>query len=260
MNYSKALVVSVAVLFSGCGGGSDASPTPAPASTPTPTPTPTPTTSAEGLWVGQTNTNRKIYGVVLDDGKYWFVYSAVGNTNVLGGAVQGHAVSGNGVHTSTNGIDFNLEGAGANAFEMSGQYINKATLHGTIKYSPSEQVSFSTAYDSDYELTPNITLVAGSYTGVAATSAGSEYVTLTVGSGGLISGSGASGCSFSGTASPRSRGNVFTISVTFGGGNCANGTSTVTGVAYYDRDVKELTSAALNASRTEGFIFVGNKP
>ncbi len=50
------------------------------------------------------------------------------------------------------------------------------------------------------------------------------------------------------------------MSVTFGGGACSLGTSTVTGVAYYDANDRTLVVAALNATRTNGFLFLGTKP
>ena len=60
---------------------------------------------------------------------------------------------------------------------------------------------------------------------------------------------------------PRPSGkNIFNVSVTFTGTNCALGNGTVTtGVGYYDMDTKRLLVLALNAAKTDGFIYIGSK-
>ena len=136
---------------------------------------------------------------------------------------------------------------------------SKSSLDGSITY-PSSATTFTSSYDSDYDLTPSLTDIAGIYSGSALTSGGLDPATVTFTSAGTIDGSGASGCTFSGSASPRAKGNIYDVSVTFDGGICANGTSTVTGVAYFDAPSKQLTTVGLNSDRTDGFIYVGIKP
>ena len=216
--------------------------------------------TAEGLWQGTTNTNRAIAGLVLDDGTYWFLYSVAGNSAIIAGVVQGNSASSNGSFSSSNGRDFNLEGLGVNDFTLTGAYSAKRSLSGSVTYSPTSVTTFTSSYDTDYDLSPSLSAIAGTYAGSAATSAGTESATVTISSLGAISGSSARGCSFTGSAALRPRGNVYNVSVTFGGGVCANGTSTVTGVAYFDAATRQLTSAALNSARTNGFIYVGIKP
>jgi len=215
---------------------------------------------AEGLWQGTTNTNRRIAGVVLEDGTYWLIYSPVGSSTVIAGVAQGTSTSSNGSFTSSDGKDFNLEGLGINNFTVAGTYTAKSTIGGTLTYAPSGTTTFTGSYDTDYDLTPSLAAIAGTYSASAATSGGIDSATVIISGTGAISGVGASGCSFTGSATPRTKGNVYNVSVTFGGGVCANGTSTVTGVAYYDASSKQITSAALNSGRTNGFIVVGVKP
>jgi len=50
-----------------------------------------------------------------------------------------------------------------------------------------------------------------------------------------------------------------TLSVTFGGGLCIFGTSTLPGIAYYDVPTHQLYAIAPNAARTDGFLAVGVK-
>lgn len=175
--------------------------------------------------------------------------------------MQGNGTSQNGSFTSANGKDFNLEGFGINDFTMNATYVMKQNFNGTVRYTATgEQVTFTSSYDSDYDLSPSLSTIAGTYSGSGATSGGTESATVTIAGSGAISGSGASGCTFSGTATPRSRGNVYNVSVTFGGGVCANGNSNVNGIAYFDAATRQLYSAALNSARSDGFIYVGTKP
>lgn len=81
-------------------------------------------------------------------------------------------------------------------------------------------VSFTSTYDADYDATPNLTALAGTFTGEVASSGGMESGSATIESNGSFTGSTASGCTFTGTAVPRSRGNVFDISISFGGALC----------------------------------------
>jgi hypothetical protein len=215
--------------------------------------------TAEGLWHGTTNTGRALSGVAVDDGTYWFIYSLVGNSAVVAGVAQGNATSSNGSITSSNGLDFNFEGLGVLDFTLEGTYEKKRSLDGSITYSGST-VTFTSSYDTDYDLTPSLTDIAGTYTGSAYTSGGLDSATVTFTDAGAIAGIGVSGCTFSGSASPRANGNIYNVSVTFDGLPCANGTDTVTGVAYFDTPTKQLTSVGLNSGRTDGFIYVGIKP
>jgi hypothetical protein len=244
------LAASVALTSCGGGGGGSASTAPPPPDLGT----------AEGLWNGMTADNRSFSGLVLDDGTYWFLYTAVGNNAVIAGAVQGTGTSSSGQFASSNGLDFNLEGAGILNFTMAGTYTEKSKLGGTLTYT-SGTSSFTSTYGTDYDLVPSLATVAGTYSGQAVTANGVvEMATVTIASGGAITGTSAGGCSFTGSAAPRAKGNVYDISVTFGGGVCDNGTSTVTGVAYYVAAQSGLVSTALNSGRTNGFIFLGTKP
>jgi hypothetical protein len=229
------------------------------------TPPPPPTSGqAQGLWNGTTDEGRTVAGLVLDDGTYWFLYSLVGNPNVVAGLVQGNASSQDGSFTSANLKDFNLERSFVSDGSINGNYVSKQTLNGTVTYTNNAgQVTITATYDLDYDLTPDASLLAGTYsgsTGTGLTAGGAENVTVTLTSSGTITGFSASGCIFAGAFAPRAHGNVFDVSVTFAGGACQNGTNTVIGTAFFDTATKKLYSAALNGARTNGFIFIGSKP
>lgn len=241
------LLVSALLGLAGCGGGGDGESTPSGSST-----------TAEGLWLGTTSTARTVTGIVLDTGSFWFLYSLPNNSSIIAGGVQGTASFTGGTFSSSDARDFNLEGAGINNATIAGNYVVKQSLNGNITYPSLNQASgFNSVYDPAYELTPSLANIAGSYTGTASVLGGTENATVTISQTGSLSGVGSSGCTFNGTVAPRAKGNVYDVIVTFGGGVCSNGNSTVTGIGYFDAGAKRLYSAAVNSTRTNGFIYVG---
>ena len=61
-----------------------------------------------------------------------------------------------------------MEGAGIRAATMSGSYVQKNSFNGTIAYFNGDTGGFTSTYDADYELAPNMNLVAGNYSGLRA--------------------------------------------------------------------------------------------
>ena len=93
------LGIAIALSASGCGEQ---------------TPVVPPATSAEGLWIGTTSTNRTLTAAVLDDGTSYFFYSVSANPNQIAGVLQGLGVSDKGNFTSTNTKDFGIGTAASN--------------------------------------------------------------------------------------------------------------------------------------------------
>lgn len=240
------LFAAVAAL-SACGGGGDDSPAPAPA------PAPVASSSPAGVWRGNTSTGREASAIVLSTGQYWVIYSAASNVQQVAGAAQGTAAISGNTLASTDGLDFNLEGLGVTAASFNATFGQANFLNGTVHY-PNQTVTFN----SGFLVLPaaNLADLAGSYRGVGVVSTGNETTTFTVNAAGAISGSGASGCKFTGVATPRSDVTAYAVTVTFGGGVCALGTSTVSGVAYFDLAAKRLYSAAVNPARSNGFLMI----
>lgn len=250
-NLLVSILLILAGSISGCGGSDDSSSSPPPVAA----------TSAEGMWIGSSGSNRSVTGVVLEDGTYWFLYSQMGNPPIIAGVVQGSGSSQNGSFTSSNGKDFDFEGTQIFDVSVASSYVMKQTLNGTVIYANNAgQTTFTSTYDADYDLTPDVNLLIGTYLGSATTAGAPEAVTVTVSAPNSITGTGTSGCNFAGSVSPRSHGNIYDVSVTFAGGACSNGTSTVNGIAFFDAATKTLHSAALNSDRTNGFVYVGTKP
>lgn len=214
--------------------------------------------TAEGFWQGTSNTGRGIDGLVLPSGEYWFIYSAVGNNTIISGAIQGNGTSTSGRFTSTNGLDFNLEGLGPLDVDIDANYVKELSLNGTVRYA-SDQFTFTSSFNSAYNLTPSLTAIAGTYQGTAEVGVGPELTGVVISATGALTGQSASGCRFAGIVTTGSGGNYYNVTVTFQGGVCANGMQTLTGVAYFDASTNALWSAALNATRTSGFLFGGGK-
>lgn len=259
-----ALAVLASLCLAACGGGGSSSTTsttgvsaaPPPVAAPAPPPSPT----AEGLYVGTTSNLRTVTGIILDNGTYWVIYTSAGNPSLIAGVIEGTGTSKFGSFSSSDARDFNLEGLGISNGIVSGSYFAKQSLSGIVTYTGSNQtISFSAGYSPAYELTPSIATIAGTYIGTAAVLGSIEAATGTISPSGALSGRGTSGCQFAGTIAPHAKGNVYDVSVTFGGGVCSNGTSTVTGIGYFDEATRRLYGMALNSERSNGFIFVGTK-
>lgn len=234
------------LLLAACGGGGNSS-------------TPPANSPAQGLWNGATNTNRTITGIVLSNGTYYVLYSPVGSPTGIAGVTQGTGTSSAGAFSSSNGKDFNLEGLGVNSATVSASYITKQSFNGTVSYTGGGTTTFTSTYNADYETVPSLSALAGTFTGTVAFSLGVQSATITVSPTGALSGGG-NGCSISGTASPRTDGNVYDILIKFGASPCYFANQSFTGIGYFNSATNTLYAVAPNAARTDGVIFVGTKP
>lgn len=252
----KTSVLAVASIFSaslmGCGGGGSGSAS---------APQQQATTIPEGLYAGTTNGGRTITGLILDDGTYYVVYSVANNPSLIAGVVQGTGTALNGSFSSSNGKDINLEGLGVLSANVSASYVLSTSFNGSAAYpSLNQTTTFTSTYDKKYELVPSLATIAGTYSGAAGSPTGSESATLTISASGTVTGRGSSGCIFSGTVTPRSKGNVYNATITFGGAPCLFANTAVTGGAYFDATTKRLYAVGMKAARDTGFIFSGGKP
>ena len=223
-----------------------------------------PAASAEGLWNGSTSTSRSVTAIVLDNGTYWVLYSVPHVSAVVVGFVQGTGSSLNGSFSSSDGIDFNVAGQGINNATVAANYVARQSFNGSVSYaSLNPPFTFTSSYNADYDQTPSLSAIAGTYAGIASVAGGTEATTIAISPQGVVAGTGltANGCQFLGAAVPRAKGKLYDLSVVVsGGGACANGPSAVTGIAYFDSGSKRLYLAALNKSRSNGLSFVGIKP
>lgn len=215
--------------------------------------------ASAGLWEGSTSNGRETFGAVLSDGSYWFFYTALTSAFLIAGVNEGTAISAGGTLTSVNGRDYNLEGRGVDEMTLTANFVPQTSLNGAIRYTD-ETVSFTTSHVT--YAAASLSQLAGSYRGEAAVAGASqtEPISVTISASGIVSGSAQSGCNFSGSAAARTDvAAVFDLTVTFRGGACALGASTVRGIVIYDTSSQTFLSAAVNAGRTNAFIAAGVK-
>lgn len=241
-----ASLVSLAACGGGGGGGDDDKPA-APAAEP-----------AQGLWQGSTDTGRTVTGIVLADGTYYFLYSPPNDPSRVAGVVQGQGRSSGSTFSSGDARDFNLEGGGVASGTVSASFAARQRFDGKVT-GQAGSVRFDTTYDRAYETVPTLAAIAGTYAGEVALSPGLEGASVTIAASGAISGSGGSGCAFSGQVTPRSDGNVYTLQLRFGAAPCQFAGQTLQGVAYLDAPRQRLYAAAPNASRSDGVLFLGTR-
>lgn len=230
----------------GGGGGGDSSSTANP---------------AQGLWEGTTNTNRNATGIILSDGTGYFLYTERFSDSTIAGVVQGKIDANNGTFSSNNAKDFNFgDDIGVVNVALTGAYTAKNNLTGVAVYGGSlGSTTFTTTYSSNYELTPSLATIAGNYSGQVVTSAGIENAATSISTTGVFYALGSSGCVANGSFTPRTDGNAYNTSITFGGSPCLFANQNFSGISYYDGTTRTLYSAAPNASRTDGILFVGTK-
>ena len=232
-----------------------------------------PAGTAEGLWTG-TMAGRTVNGAVLDDGTYWFLYSAVGAPALMAGTLQGNGSTSNGTFTSSNGLDFSNDLKEKFPVTVTGPYVMRQNLNGSVTYPGGGQLTFTSTFNSENSVPPVITNVADTYSGsvfgfphtMTVSPTGTITVTTTGGphrTGVSVDVSGIElGCDFTGTLSPRSQGgNMYdiTLTPTTNAFMCALGP--FDGVAFFDAtDNKRIYVLALNSDRNRVFPFTGTRP
>jgi hypothetical protein len=206
--------------------------------------------TAQGLYYGTTSLGSSTYGIVLDTGAFYVIYTAP-NSSIPSGFVQGTMTSSNGSFSSSNTLDFGINNGQVLNASVSGTYVAGQSISGTL-YEAGQPITFSGTYQSIFDQPASLAAAAGTYVSY------NPPLSVTITSAGAISGS-SQGCSYTGTSTPHGSVNVFDISVTFHGGTCVFGTATLTGIAFYDSSSRTLLAAAFTAGRTNGFLFGASK-
>lgn len=207
---------------------------------------------AEGLYRGTTSDSRELSALLLDDGTYWVLYSGAGAPTVGGGLQGAGSVDGT-LFTSSEGKDFSLT-EGMRDAAIRATYMAGQRFQGSVTFEGGDTFTFDAAYDDAYAATPSLTQVAGSHAGVAYTVDGSLPTLVTIADDGMLVGTRGS-CTITGTIAPHSHGNVYDLSLSFGGDACIVLGATVEGVALIDSTSGLVTASALNGDRSVGFIF-----
>lgn len=244
MSINKAWGFLLVAGLAGCGGGSDGDDTP---SAPT-----TPAADAAGFYASNSSSGQDQLMMVFDDGTFYVLSTGddFGDSTMIIGTGQAR----NGSFTSTDARRFST-GAAAPA-TVSASYLNKRSFNGNATVaSPAQTLSFAGTYDAAYERRAQLSTVAGTYSGITASSLFLEDADITVTATGAFTGRGDSGCTLSGTVTPKASGNAFDLRYTFGASPCAAANQTFTGVAL--ADAGELLAITTSTDRQTAVIFAG---
>jgi len=210
---------------------------------------------AQGFWDGTTNANESVDGVVLDDGTFYFFYSAADNSYV--GLIQGSSSAANGQFSSSGAKDFRFLNSVSDA-SITAMYVPKMSFGGT-KMSGFGSASFATTYDSTFEQPASLSAAAGTYTGFLVSMHSLQNMVVTLSAAGTVSGS-SPVCSLTGTAAPHGTINAVDISLILSGPLCPFATAApVTGVLFYDPSSGETLIVTVNTARTDAVLFAGSK-
>lgn len=257
-NISFAFALATMAMLSACGGGgsSDSS-----AASPV---VQTAATSAQGVYEGTTSSGFVLNTLVLEDDQYWTIYGTQsGATMSLNGLVQGTGKSNNGSFSSSDLKDFFFTGE-VTAGSLSATYVPGVSFSGTSSSSTGTQaLSFTTKAMSptlyNYNTAPILADIAGAWTMNELSGA---LVNINIAANGAFTGT-SSGCSFSGTLTPRPSGkNVFNVAINFGGAPCRLSNQAASGVAVdylLSTGKRQLLLAGVNGPRTAGTVVFGTR-
>lgn len=257
-------------MLSGCGSDSSIDGS-APGAVDKPPITTTPPSGSEGSWQGTINTPtanaRAMEAVILEDGTFWMAYADnAGEILNAAGLLQAKGTTGtDGTFTFTNGTLISLENANARSrVALDSTYVTGSRLDGTMTQTLATgpialptPASFTTLYQLAYNNNLTLAHLAASYSGSLTTNAGKQGATIAIGSDGAVTGNTGGACPITGTATARSRSNVFNLSVTFGtDATCgSNANLSMDGVVSLENG--RIAALAMNTDRTHSFVFIG---
>jgi hypothetical protein len=255
------VIGAVAFVLSSCGGGGGSAGTCFGSDEvcfgvqPGPGGTPAPPDALAGIFKGTTASGRAVHAVGDDNGNLWLLYSGAGAPATLEGLEEGTASASNGTVTVADLADLSAVSSVVAHGSLSGTYTSKASLNATSSFA--QVGSINATFQTGSDAVVLTSAIAGTYTGTASRPGVSEAATLTVGSGGSLSGTIGSSCQVTGSASPEINVSAYSVTLSFAGSGCPAVATAVAGVAVLDGST--LLIGTLNSARTSGFLFAGSK-
>lgn len=216
-----------------------------------------PSASAEGQYNGTTSRKQSTSFVVLDDQRFYALYSVPGSSATIAGFVVGTVASSDGQLNNGSGIDYNFLGDGVNNVSLKGSYTPRASVEATVAYDNGDSTTLQARYDSRFDATSTLAAISGNYTGISAIAPGSEAVNLSIDASGNVSGQGSSACAFTGTVAAHGHGNVYDVAIQFGGSPCAYANQRATGIAVMP--ASNSIRVALQTGAKDGVLLVASK-
>ncbi len=179
----------------------------------------------EGIFVGQLESSGEIHTILLTTGEFYTIYwdlNQTGSAASRGAFSIGSITSANDHTIHGEGNTYGTDGVAVQTFSLAGTYQAKQSLSGTIARSNKTPLQFRAQYKSDYNNTAGYASATGNFDGVvlygnvptAIPAAQRSAIALSVDAAGRITGSN-DACSFTGMLSPRQRGNVYDMNLSF---------------------------------------------
>lgn len=217
------------------------------------------TEKSAGIWTGTTDLGESLFGFVLSDTRYYFMYSEEGGGDIAG-VIMGRAEEYGDEFLSPDARDYQFGGEVLPG-HVTATFTPQQNITGSFTYVAGGETGFSTGYDPSWEDEPEIATIEGAWTGQAETNLGSENTSLTIGSDGSINAQGEGGCTWTGNVTPRTDGDVFDLTLLVANSEfCAmeyRGLE-VTGVLVFNGI--EVFAMGEDDSREYGAFFIGSQP
>ena len=166
------------------------------------------------------------------------------------------------------------------AANLTGGYNTGVNLALVLTYSETDAAGWNNTtqttattllYDADYQGVQSLSTLAGTFNGYVSTSQFSEPASFTIDPASVpanagndlgvsvLIGTGASGCSYTGSVSPLFKGNGYSITISTGPSPCSLPQAQFSGLIYLNTSTNTLYSFAPNAGHTDGIIFSGTR-
>lgn len=244
----------LALALTACGGGGSST---APATAVT-------NAVVEGGWSGTSSSGYTLNTLVLENGSTYVMFGTVSGTtfSIVGFDEATVAVSGNSISGAVREYLYNGTTATGN---MTGTATTGTSIAGSTTPTGGAATTFNltpiATSTYNYGSAANISDVAGSWTGSLLNGTAAS-ITIASGTGSIADTN--LGCSFTGTATPRSSGkNVFNVSLTFGASPCALPGQTATGIAIdyaiSGTALKQLLVAVQDSTKANGTMFFAKR-
>lgn len=210
--------------------------------------------TAEGFWVATMPSGVNIKWAILDDGDTWGIYDAQGT---ILGAFHGLTRSANGALLGS-GRAYDIPSGTVGATRYTGSYIPRQAISLTTAFGLTVNGRYAPTYDEPADPAA----LAGRYAGEGLSSRQPVIgLQMQVAGDGAFVMTSRENCAASGTARPRAGGKaIFDVSMYFAGSGCPLGDGVrAEGIAHLGTASGELFMLALNAARTDGWLYLAQR-
>ena len=210
--------------------------------------------TAEGFWIAALPSGINVKWAILDNGETWGIYEGQGT---ILGAFHGQTRSANGALLGS-GQAYDIPSGTVGATRFTGSYIPRQAISLTTAFG----MTLSGRYAPTYDEPADPATLTGRYAGEGLSSRQPVIgLQMQVAGDGAFVMTSRGDCAASGTAYPRTGGkNIFDVRMHFAGSACPLGDGVrADGIAHIGTNSGELFMLALNAARTDGWLFLAQR-